>query len=354
MMADEFTMNTPESEIIGFAPLGEVFATARNAKKLGLKDVSNSLRLSIKQIEALEKDDFASLPQAMITRGFIRNYARLLEVDAEPLLASYRARMPEALPSALNVQTAVNQIMTTKNNKSSMKYIVASVFILVSFIAWYVLTNYLPKHKTSAPAGVVETTSNVVTTANVPLPEVALPAAERVPEAGSNPDTTATNAVVGTAESANVATNLQAVDAAQVINNNSDKITVEAAEHSTPTSKVPVENNTLAANATGLAQQPLSTQADSPKSGLKTNNSNASSKSVNIAVSEQTWVRVTDKAGAVVFEKMLNANSEDGFDGLPPFKLLIGNAKATRLTFLGQPVDLAASTKNNVAHITLE
>jgi cytoskeleton protein RodZ len=112
--------------------------------------------------------------------------------------------------------------------------------------------------------------------------------------------------------------------------------------------------NTLKANA---ALEPLPTQAivaDVNKSGLKPVNSIATVKSVNIAVSEQTWIRVTDKAGAVVYEKMLGANSEDGFDGLPPFKILIGNAKATKLTFLGRPVDLLTSTKNNVAHVTLE
>ncbi len=75
---------------------------------------------------------------------------------------------------------------------------------------------------------------------------------------------------------------------------------------------------------------------------------------MNIAVTEQTWVRVTDKSGAVVYEKMLQANSEDGFNGLPPFKVLIGNAKATKLTFLGQNVDLSNKTKNNVARLTLE
>ncbi|MEO7343264.1 MAG: helix-turn-helix transcriptional regulator, partial [Methylotenera sp.] len=79
----------PSARQLTHAPLGEILLEARTAKKLTQKDVSNSLRISIKQITALETDDFALLPDAMITRGFIRNYARLLEIDAEPLLASY-------------------------------------------------------------------------------------------------------------------------------------------------------------------------------------------------------------------------------------------------------------------------
>jgi cytoskeleton protein RodZ len=93
---------------------------------------------------------------------------------------------------------------------------------------------------------------------------------------------------------------------------------------------------------------------DNAKNSLKSDASIASIKGVNIAVSEKTWVRVTDKSGAVVFERMLQANSEEGFNGIPPFNMLIGNAKATKLKFLGQDVDLTNKTRNNVARITLE
>jgi cytoskeleton protein RodZ len=363
MMTDESTMRTPESELIGFAPLGEVFAAARSAKKLEVKDVSNNLRLSIKQIEALENNDFSSLPQAMITRGFIRNYARLLGVDAEPLLASYRARMPEALPSTLNVQTTMNQIMATKASKLSMKYVVAGMLLLLPLLVWYILMNYLPKHKATALESVVATTPNSVSTVNVALPEVALPAAERLPEAGGDVvEATITNTAVATNENAKavpaeamVTTSSQSTNAEQFVDKNLDNAAVKTIEQSVPSDKVAAEDfNTLKANAARTAQKPLPTAIDSVKSGLKTDNSIASIKSVNIAVSEQTWVRVSDKTGAVVFEKMLGANSADGFDGLPPFKLLIGNAKATKLTFLGQQVDLTPSTKNNIAHLTLE
>jgi len=57
----------------------------------------------------------------------------------------------------------------------------------------------------------------------------------------------------------------------------------------------------------------------------------------------------------VVYERILPAGSSDGFDGQPPFTVVIGNAKATKLTFLGKPIDLASSTtQNNVARIKLE
>jgi cytoskeleton protein RodZ len=93
-----------------FAPLGEVLLAARKAKKLSQNDVSNSLRISVKQINAIENDDFVALPESAITRGFIRNYARLLGVDAEPLLVSHRARMPDNAPASLSVKTTTRHV----------------------------------------------------------------------------------------------------------------------------------------------------------------------------------------------------------------------------------------------------
>jgi cytoskeleton protein RodZ len=43
-----------------------------------------------------------------------------------------------------------------------------------------------------------------------------------------------------------------------------------------------------------------------------------------------------------------------GLDGHLPFKLKIGNAAATSLVFRGQPVDLAALTRDNVARLELK
>jgi len=77
------------------ASLGEVLAATRKSKNLSQQDVSNHLRFSVKQIDALENNEFSALPDATTTRGFIRNYARFLELDAEPLLAGYRKQVPD-------------------------------------------------------------------------------------------------------------------------------------------------------------------------------------------------------------------------------------------------------------------
>lgn len=74
--------------------VGEMLRQARGRRQLSAADVARHLRLSLRQVEALEADDFAALPGHTIVRGFIRNYARLLQIDPAPLLAAYEAAQP--------------------------------------------------------------------------------------------------------------------------------------------------------------------------------------------------------------------------------------------------------------------
>lgn len=66
---------------------GELLAARRNELRWTLEEVSQRLKLAPRQITALEANDFASLPGMASVRGFIRSYAKLLELDPVPLLA---------------------------------------------------------------------------------------------------------------------------------------------------------------------------------------------------------------------------------------------------------------------------
>lgn len=367
-MADEVVINPADTEVMGFAPLGEVFSSARNAKKLALKDVSNNLRLSVKQIEALENNDFTSLPPAMITRGFIRNYARLLELDAEPLLASYRVRIPDATPSTLSVKTSMNQIMPSRSSNTSVKFVWLGGLVLLSVAAWFYYANYMQKTAKQNTENIAATSASEPVTEVIPLPEVALPAAERQSQAEIVDAQTAVNAVDAkdtvTQVLPTVPTIPPKVEPASnpPVNNPAINNPVVVTQNLQLPKEATVDYNSLKEKSLQKATLPSVASGTDVKvkapelanSGLKTDSSIAAIKGVNLAVTEQTWVRVTDKSGAVVYEKMLQANSTDGFNGLPPFKMLIGNAKATKLTFLGQQIDLTSKTRNNVARLTLE
>jgi cytoskeleton protein RodZ len=76
---------------------------------------------------------------------------------------------------------------------------------------------------------------------------------------------------------------------------------------------------------------------------------------LSLSVTEKTWVNVKDKSGKVVFERILPAGGAETIQGEAPLNVIVGNAKATSLTYKGQVVNLASSaTENNVARIKLE
>ncbi len=70
--------------------LGQLFLEKRTKKGITLEEAADDLHLRQKYLVALEEDDFERLPAAVYTIGFIRNYARYLELDEEMLVSKYK------------------------------------------------------------------------------------------------------------------------------------------------------------------------------------------------------------------------------------------------------------------------
>lgn len=301
-------------------PLGAALAAARNAKNMSVQAVSDTLRLSLKQIIALESDDFSALPQPMATRGFIRNYARLLELDAEPLLDSYRQRVPDNTPTSLNVQTSVPHVQLVKKNKPWFKF--AAIALSLVLLVWY-----LQVEQSSSVA--TDVTSNNEVVSPVSLPELTA-----APPPSAEP-TSPPAAEVGTASSAS--TNL------------ADTLP-SPAPIELATAKPKPSTATVAVND-GLQLRPSS---DMRIPAEVKANAAGNRAWLTVSVTDKAWVQVKDKSGAVLFEKMLTANSTDKIEAQPPLLVWLGNAKATSLDYMGQSVDVASKTFNNTARLTLE
>ncbi len=77
---------------------GAMLRMAREARGTTIAEVAAALKMSPRQIEAIENEDFSRLSGATFIRGFVRNYARLLKIDAAPVLAALadQAALPQA------------------------------------------------------------------------------------------------------------------------------------------------------------------------------------------------------------------------------------------------------------------
>lgn len=272
--------------------LGESLRLAREGRKLDIEEVAKQLRMSPRQVTALETNDFSSLPSPTFIRGFIRNYARLLETDAGPLLAIYRDTQPESLSGTKSISLHSEEIPILSGSRNAWtSYLAASLVLGIAVGGWWVYMDW--RDKAPAPPAVA-----VVPPAPAPVPAAAVPA----PPADIQPP---------------------AVTDAQV--------------QSMPPAAV--DSQVLPAGAS----QPVP-----PVAGT------AASSHLAMKFSQQSWVRVLDRDGNEIFNKNKAENSVDAADGTPPFKVEIGNAAGVQLNYNGQPVDLTPHTKANVARLNLE
>lgn len=107
--AQEPLQSTPPSSLPGNAGPGARLQAARVAAGMSLDQVAQQLKLAPRQVQALEEENFAQLPGRTFARGFVRNYARLLSLDAEDLLSLLpdAARAPALEAPALQSTTAM-------------------------------------------------------------------------------------------------------------------------------------------------------------------------------------------------------------------------------------------------------
>ncbi len=69
--------------------LGEILRRAREAQALSLDEVEARTRIRVKFLEALESGDLSALPSTIHAKGFLRNYAQFLNLDADQMVAHF-------------------------------------------------------------------------------------------------------------------------------------------------------------------------------------------------------------------------------------------------------------------------
>lgn len=270
---------------------GQTLARAREKQDMSVADVARALRLGVKQIEALEADDYASLPGRTFVRGFIRNYARLVQLDPDQLAASAFGSEPEA--TSRHIQAPSQQISFSEHHARPWIKWLAVIFVVVALVSWSVL-EWLGPEQGKTRVTVSKTASS--STSDLAAQDVETPSAGPAP---------AQEALAP----------------------------VQPAE--TPAVPVPAPARTeppaISASPTSPAQA-----------------------SLGLAFSGPAWVEVRDKNGKKIHSQNNLAGTQQTVQGEPPLSLVIGSAPNVKLTYKGQPVDLNAHTKADVARLTLE
>lgn len=292
------------------ATIGNVLAAARIAQGLEIADVARSLKLSAKQVEALETDDFGSMRGNTFVRGFIRNYAKLLQVDPAPLLDTFQ----QNAPAEHHAVSATSQQIVLPVVSGRRRLIYIGIIALAAIAAPILVYDALQgEREPEAPAVQAAAPAVVMRPAAVestPIQSVAPGLAETQPAAAlpeMPPDATP-------------------VPAPAVVPS-------EALKPVAPPE---------------VAKAPVPVVVGKPQGGA------APAPQLRLVFAQPAWVEIRDGRGKVISSELSQSGTERLVEGSPPFSLVVGNANHVRIDYNGKPVDLAPYTQGDVARLTLK
>ncbi|KPK07529.1 MAG: hypothetical protein AMJ64_06415, partial [Betaproteobacteria bacterium SG8_39] len=127
---------------------GARLAQARSARGLTLEGVAQQLKFSPRQIAALEADRYDELPGIAVVRGMVRGYARLVELDAAPLLESLKDAVPVPDANRIAVRYSEPVPFSDASKRSNAVYVVFTLAVLA--VAALVLVQWRQERPESA------------------------------------------------------------------------------------------------------------------------------------------------------------------------------------------------------------
>ena len=137
---------TPEPSQNGGSILGEKLRDAREQRGVDLYRVERDTKIRTKYLAALEEGDFGDLPGDVYTRGFLRNYATYLGLDADEIVDEWRHEAGDSQPVKPTLGGPQPLTMRRKVIFQQSHIVIAIVAVIVLVVASYFgyqLTRYL-------------------------------------------------------------------------------------------------------------------------------------------------------------------------------------------------------------------
>jgi cytoskeleton protein RodZ len=279
---------------------GGMLRQARQAQGLHIAALAAAIKVAPRKLELLESDRLDELPDATFTRALAQTVCRTLKIDAAPVLALLP---PPKGPRLEQVSEGLNAPFRESSGRLDAGDWLASLLrpavwgpllVLLAAAALYLAPAGLLRMPQWAVGSQAQGDANPST---VGVPTAAKPAAAAAVTAAVTPEPAA-SAMVETVFSA----------------------PQEAA---------------AAASSAGPAVPSVS--------GL-----------LQVRTTAESWIEVLDGRWQPLMSRMVQPGEAVGLDGARPFRLKIGNAAVTQVVFRGQPVELAAYTRDNVAKLELK
>lgn len=307
---------------------GAILLAERRNQGLSLGDIARQLKLSVRQVEALERDDYAAFSGPLFVRGFLRNYAKLLHLEPEALLAAANL---SATPVSVGPPPAAYVPVSAANPEGRRKFVAWSVTVVLAIIVLMLLASNVSKDRREpAPSAVAQGPSAPVTT----------------PQHADSPPAT-----LSPAQSA--ATVDSAPKAAPAPERETQAPEPEPAPPAaTALAAAPKASPPVESEPTTAAPPTAPQAAGGPKPHVLVSGTGTSQ--IRMTFEGESWVEVKDGSGATIFSRLNTAGTERVIKGTPPLTVVVGNAHGVKLTYRDKAIDLGPHTRVDVARITLE
>jgi cytoskeleton protein RodZ len=357
-------LEAPVPEVAA-ANVGEQLRQRREARGISLDEAATAIKLSSHQVAALEADDWSQFPWA-VTRGFVRNYARYLELDARLLMAALdRLPAPRGPELVVGAGSPVNMPRESWGDGRDYARVLAGLIVLVLALLAYFFVPAETWRSTLDSIKMFVSEKKAVTEIVLKPVEVSEKAAEPVQ---ATPVKEAPVTITPVADKAPVALARIPDTAPAPVSPTPEVVPIPVpvliptptpvpipTPISTPTptpTPTPVPDVVPTPTPVSIPAPPEPTEpersTDFPVA------SSSSGEALLFSFAQPSWVEVRDRSGQVVFTQLNLADSQREVAGQPPFSVVIGNASHVTLQYKGKSVDLSRRSKEDVARLTIE
>lgn len=290
---------------------GQMLRAAREAKGLHLAVLSVNLKVSIRQLEALEADRYDVLKGASFVRALAQSVCRQLKIDPVPILAalpkSDALKSLEPVPMGSQPKMVRRRARSGKTKGLSRQVLLLAMLMLAGAAAliWW---------------------------PNLSLQEDAKVEATNAPAASE--------VVMG-----------QAQDPEQMPAEATGMASEPAAPASVATARMPVVANPVvtAPAPTPVASAPVPAAAPVQS----TANANSTLAPLFLHSRADAWVEVRDSRGQMAVRRTVKAGETLNLNLAGPLFVYVGRADGAELRWQGQAIDLKPHTQNNEARLQL-
>lgn len=344
---------SPADSVVPATPMvanatGALLRATREAQGLAVSDIANRLRMGAKQVAALESGDFSSLPTGTFLRGFVRNYAKTLNLAPDEVLAKLESdhasarplkATPVVVPAQQNIKVPVpgGELATPK-----ARVAIAGLVVCLLFAAVWYWWEYVRPHRAEGGRAVTPVAAPAV-------PETAVSVPVRPPDIAP--------AVGPALEPGATAAGEAARAAAPELPPAAGPAATEKPERAPSAAPATATKTPPAAAAAPPAAKPATLPSTSVPPATAVSKPAATSGSggvLGFTFSGESWVEVSDATGKQVLSRKFRAGDAEEVVGRPPFSVVIGNAQVTRMAYNGREYDLAPHTKFSVARVAVK